>query len=78
MKTGAQHRITVDYREGDGDWERTVMVTLPTPQVIDLLLWLASVDAAAYAALPEPEQAAILQSIIVPGSGQSVPAAVLN
>ena len=78
MKTGAEHRITVDYREGEGDWERTAMVTLDTPQVIDLLMWLAVIEPAAYAALTEPEQEAVLQGIIVQDSGQSVPAAVAN
>ena len=74
----AEHRITVDYREDEGDWERTAMVTLSTPQVIDLLMWLAAIDPAAYAAMTEPEQEAVLQSITAQDAGQSVPAAVLN
>ena len=76
--TGAQHRITYDFREGDGDWERVVVVTLSISQVIDLLMWLANGDPAAYAALSELEQEAVLQGIAGLDSGQAVPAAMAN
>lgn len=76
--TAAQHRITYDYRQGDGDWERVVVVTLSISQVIDLLMWLANGDPAAYAALSELEQEAVLQGIADQDSGQSIPAAMAN
>ncbi len=74
----AEHRITVEYREGEADWEQTAKVTLSTPQVIDLLMWLAVTDPAARAALSEMERQAILQGIAVLDSGLSIAAAVPN
>lgn len=78
METRAEHRITYDYREDGGDWERVVVATLATSEVIDLLMWLAVIEPAAVAALSELEQEAVLQSIADPDSEQSVPAAVAN
>ncbi len=77
MKTG-QHRLTYDYRDHEGAWERVVVATLSAPEVIDLLMWLAVTDPAARAALSEMEQEATLQDMADLDSGPSIPAAVAN
>lgn len=78
MKTGAQHRITYDYRDREGDWERVVVATLSAANVIDLLMWLAINDPAARAALSEMEQEATLQDMTDPDSRPLISAVVAN
>lgn len=78
MKPGAQHRITYDYRDHEGSWERVAVATLSVPEVFDMLLWLGAIDPAARAALSQMEQEAALQGMVDPDSGLSIPTAVPN
>ncbi len=78
METGAQHRIAYDYRDHEGDWERIAVATLSTPEVIDLLMWLAINDPAARTALSKMEQEATLQDMTYLDLGPLFPAVVAN